>query len=617
MAFLNSGLWIALALVGVPLLLHLLARRRLRPVPFSTLSFLEKIQSSRTRRLRLRQWLLLLLRTLAVLLLVLAFLRPAIRGVSAGVRGNETVVLLDLSASMAARDAHSRSSLDRARDVLANIWRAGGVVGLVVADREGVRDVREAPAAGDPPQWIESLSTDGRSAVPASGLVRALDRLKQSKAGLKEVLWVSDFFGTQSDSLPSVPAEITLRRIDVGPEEATKNISVQAIRMAQPLARPGMEDELNVRFQLSGSESDTALVVATLSGRKVAEGEVHVRSVGENLRTMPVRMPDAGLHSLEVEIEDEDALALDNRRDMVLSVPPVPRVLIAGSDVPAMRTLERALAPGAGVNAASVIVRPGPVAAKDLEKTDVLLLVAPVTVTEEEARAIGDYVVKGGGLWMFAGDRLDLAALSRTLLRQFGFGPIVDVSRPGTVPWGVIDQAHPALRGLLSGKGRFELPVVEKRLQVTPGVGTKTLIRLEDGGSFLLERDVDGGRVWWTPCALSGGWTDWALTGAFAPVVQSGVLYLAGKGDLPAEQVVCGNVLRWRERPGSRGNAAEVEDPLGNRVPAAPSVEPGIAWETNATRWPGIYTLYVDGKEAGIASVQLDPREQKILRKQL
>ncbi len=614
MTFLNTGLLFGLALVGVPLLLHLLARRRLRPVPFSTLTFLEKIQISRTKKLRLRQWLLLLLRTLAVLFLALAFLRPAVRGLAAGSADSETAVLLDLSASMAARDGHSISSLEHARDALGEIWKAGGSVGVIVADREGARDIPQSAAGDESPGWIDALATDGRSQDPAAGLVRALNRLKNGDAALKEILWVSDFTGSAPDSLPLIPSGVVLRRIPVGPEKTPENVSVQNIRATGALARPGTENGLDVSFQLSGAEAETTLMVITLAGRKVAEGQVGLKGSKVSDRVIPVRMPEAGTHALSVEIEDEDALALDNRRTSVLVVPPPPRVLLAGSDITALRTLQLALAPGSGFNAAKVIVRPGPPRAEDLAKADVLMLAAPEAMSEAQAHEIVEFVANGGGLWLFAGDKIDPAALSRTLLRDAGFGPIIDVLRPGSVPWGEFDRSHPALAGLLAGKGRFETPRVGKRLDVTPGKGTHMLIGLVGGGPFLLERSVGKGHIWWTPCALSGRWTDWPTTGAFAPMVQVAATYLAGKAQLPAEQVLCGQVLRWRERPEAAGSDAEVEDPLGNRFPAVSSVEPGIAWETSATRWPGIYKLWVDGKMTGEASVVLDPAESRLDR---
>ncbi|HEB83645.1 MAG TPA: hypothetical protein ENI92_01450, partial [Bacteroidetes bacterium] len=124
MLYLNPALWAGLALAALPLLIHLLGRRRPRRQPFSTLEFLLRSQQRRMRSFRLRRWLLLALRTLAVAALALAFVRPAWRqAATAGTGRSDSVVLLDLSASMAARRAGGQP-LARARAVLEEIFRA-------------------------------------------------------------------------------------------------------------------------------------------------------------------------------------------------------------------------------------------------------------------------------------------------------------------------------------------------------------------------------------------------------------------------------------------------------------------------------------------------------------
>src|SRR3990172_2154635 len=80
MTFLNPALLFGLAAAAIPVILHLLNLRKLRTVDFSTLTFLKELQQSRIRRLKLRQVLLLIVRTLMVVFIVLAFARPALRG---------------------------------------------------------------------------------------------------------------------------------------------------------------------------------------------------------------------------------------------------------------------------------------------------------------------------------------------------------------------------------------------------------------------------------------------------------------------------------------------------------------------------------------------------------
>ena len=69
MSFLNTALLAGLLLAAIPILIHLLGRRRIKRQPFPTLEFLRRLQNRKMKRLRVRQWLLLALRTLAVLLL--------------------------------------------------------------------------------------------------------------------------------------------------------------------------------------------------------------------------------------------------------------------------------------------------------------------------------------------------------------------------------------------------------------------------------------------------------------------------------------------------------------------------------------------------------------------
>jgi hypothetical protein len=80
MVFLNPWFLLGLFAAAIPVLIHLLHVRKLRTVEFSSLRFLKELQKSRLRTLRIRQLLLLLLRTLLIISLVLAFARPAVRG---------------------------------------------------------------------------------------------------------------------------------------------------------------------------------------------------------------------------------------------------------------------------------------------------------------------------------------------------------------------------------------------------------------------------------------------------------------------------------------------------------------------------------------------------------
>ena len=118
MNFLNPLFLFGLAAAAIPVLIHLFTRRKPREVRFPSLEFLAEVNQSEIRRLRLKQWLLLALRTLAVALLAMAMARPSMKGGAAG-RGaaaSTLVALVDVSGSMGAPDAEGRPARVPRRD---------------------------------------------------------------------------------------------------------------------------------------------------------------------------------------------------------------------------------------------------------------------------------------------------------------------------------------------------------------------------------------------------------------------------------------------------------------------------------------------------------------------
>ena len=80
MPFLAPAMLIGSAAVGVPIAVHFLFRARYRPQPWAAMRFLDRSVRVRSRQLRLRDLLLLLVRCAALLLLTLALARPAWTG---------------------------------------------------------------------------------------------------------------------------------------------------------------------------------------------------------------------------------------------------------------------------------------------------------------------------------------------------------------------------------------------------------------------------------------------------------------------------------------------------------------------------------------------------------
>ena len=80
MSFLLPSLLFGLLLASAPIIIHLLNRKRFIRVDWAPMRYLKLTLKTNKRRLQIEQWILLALRTLAVMLLVFAVARPVGKG---------------------------------------------------------------------------------------------------------------------------------------------------------------------------------------------------------------------------------------------------------------------------------------------------------------------------------------------------------------------------------------------------------------------------------------------------------------------------------------------------------------------------------------------------------
>ncbi len=113
MSFLTPFYILGIAAIAAPIIFHLIRRAPKGEVPFSSLMFLTPTPPRLTRRSRLDNWLLLLLRAAALCLLAFAFARPFLREAANLDFGDEPqrriAVLIDTSASMRRGDLWPRA----------------------------------------------------------------------------------------------------------------------------------------------------------------------------------------------------------------------------------------------------------------------------------------------------------------------------------------------------------------------------------------------------------------------------------------------------------------------------------------------------------------------------
>src|SRR3954470_2314541 len=187
--------------LGLPVWLHLLRKHKTTPLPFSSLMFFEKRTQSSIKHRRLRYLLLFALRTLLVLLLVLAFAHPFVRRqVLGGNRANEvTVLAIDNSLSMrggtklsqaknAAKSVIDGLSAGKKAQVLAFGARVQ-VMSEVTDDHNSLKAAVDAVEPGDARTSFGELSRSVRSIAASLKLPMAVELYSD----MQQSGWPSNF----------------------------------------------------------------------------------------------------------------------------------------------------------------------------------------------------------------------------------------------------------------------------------------------------------------------------------------------------------------------------------------------------------------------------------------
>jgi hypothetical protein len=193
MSFLYPALLLGLPLAGLPVVIHLINQRRFQNIDWGAMRFL--LEANRMSRgfARIRQWLILLFRVLAVAALNFAISRPLLSGwlgIAAGDRADTTIVLVDRSASMQQAGAGGQSKLETGVRQLATTLGSLRSSHWVLIDSVSLEPQElETPSA-----LVASARTGPASAaadLPAL-LQAAYDYIKANQAGRTEIWICSD-----------------------------------------------------------------------------------------------------------------------------------------------------------------------------------------------------------------------------------------------------------------------------------------------------------------------------------------------------------------------------------------------------------------------------------------
>lgn len=547
MSFIAPFFFVALAGLAIPVLIHLIQREKKQVVRFPSLMFVRRIPYKSVRRRRIHNWLLLMVRMAALLLIVLAFARPflwrpdPIVNSLGGAR--EVVILLDRSYSMTYADRWSRAQ-SAARDAI----RA-----MAASDRASVvLFASGADIALRSTSERDRLEAVVAAAAPGSGTTRYAPALKvagsllaESPLPRREVVLISDFqrIGWRGEEGARLPSDVALTPMPITGASDAPNVAVTSVSLARSTFS---NQERLAATAAVVNRSDTPMHGGTLTlevnGRAIETEHLDLAADGAgSVEFAPFTITSRNMRGT-VRVA-ADALPADNAFNFVVSPSrPVNVVVVdrAAGAGPGGLYLMRALSIGESPRFETVVRQAEALSDTDLQRASVVLL-NDVAVPASLARRLGRFVEDGGGLFVAVGSRAawpaDADVLPATLAAP------VDRSRGTTARLGTLEYAHPVFEVFRAPRsGDFAAAQFYGYRAVTPADTAQVLARFDAGAPALLERKLGSGRVLLWASTLDLAWSDLPLKPVFLPFVHRAVRHLAAYSE-PSPWSTVGQVL--------------------------------------------------------------------------
>jgi hypothetical protein len=626
MTFLNPAVLLGLLAASIPVLIHLFNLRKLKKIEFSTLRFLKELQKNKIRKIKLKQWLLLALRVMIILLLVTAFARPTLEGIAIGgttsAAKTTAIFILDDTFSMSVVDQDG-SYFNQAKQTIKNIltkFEEGNEAALMLVSSQPNEinlTTNLSKLENELSELKISYSTNNLNNV----LVKAAQVISASENFNKEIYLLTDFQKGRlsveenlEDLGEMLKENVKLYSFNFSGKEVY-NISLSELKVNTSI----FEKNKTVSFSVdvnnySNQPADNTIVSLYIDGERSAQQTVNIQPGASQTINMETPVKASGYVDIIAEIEDDDVLH-DNKCFTSVFIPEKNNILLL-SDYPEDAKYIRLALSSSTTSEIFVITSKRLSQLTGLPLNNINMIFLFGSNLPSGINKLKDFLNKGGGIVVFPGSVPSLAGYNK-LLTSLDLPSATKLIRSDETgqpfEFEKVEFEHPLFRDIFleETKTEIESPQIFSYYRIqTEGKG-KSIISLVDGSSFMSEYSISEGKVFLFNSSPVTNWSDFPLKSIFAPLMNKLVFYLSSKNKSEADYL-CGekisvnisdrNLPQIRiKKPANQEDLINLEENTGSDF-----------LMYSATDNAGIYKFYSGDKLLDNLSVNTDPVESNI-----
>tara|TARA_B100000530_G_scaffold331628_1_gene276648 strand:- start:3817 stop:5802 length:1986 start_codon:yes stop_codon:yes gene_type:complete len=279
MSFIQENILLGLPLILLPVIIHLINRMRHKPRKWAAMQFLFAATQSSTSHSKIKNWLILAMRILAVLMLLLFLSRPLVGGWMGWAFGGAPdiiMLLVDRSASMESRiSGTNKSRREYAIEMIVNAAEKFENKSQIVLIDSATRKPQNIANAASILELPDTQPSDTAADIPAM-LQSALDWLVDNQAGIAEIWIASDLQATNwlpddsrweslMESFNSLKQKVRIRMLATT-QDSPMNASISVSQLARIKSNEIGEVRLAVDIKRTKINNDTEPIKQTING---------------------------------------------------------------------------------------------------------------------------------------------------------------------------------------------------------------------------------------------------------------------------------------------------------------------------------------------------------------
>ncbi|RNC84600.1 MAG: hypothetical protein ED557_06375 [Balneola sp.] len=630
MSFLSPFFLIAMTAIGLPLLIHLLNLKRPKRIQFSTLTFFEELQKTTIRKIRIKKYLLLLFRLLAIACLAVVLARPFLPpGItSIGDVNAPTIygILVDNSISMT-RIGQNGPLIEQTKEVLKTIELSSKENDrFILQTTNGEELYATVLGHGQFLRRVDELQVQSSGNYTAQRVNDLLEVLRDAPYENKRFFLISDGQRGQLSELAEQEYENdlisrTLINLD---DTSVQNTAITGLETSTNMIGPGLPVSLSVTVENMG---DVPIANQFLSlefmGSLVGQYSLSMEAGSSRTFAFEVTPSGAGSSTGKVVIEG-DEFTLDNEYFFTVQVPDQRRILWVKEESfqVELASYTRVVLDASGDNDAQISYTesdPEILSTVSISEYDAIILDGLREIPEYAFDNLQEYVQSGGGVLFFPSEQGELRNYN-AFFQEFNAGSFEGISGEyssfNTIASGnEIQEDHPIFSGLFEKEEGEDLRVTDPdiyyyfRFSPSSSPGGIDIISLRSGDPLFREKRFGYGRLIISSIGNAPGWSNFTVNPLYAPFYYRTLLYASSSSEGGFSEHVLGEAFEWVGDIDAEEGVITVQ---GEQVIPDARVSPaGVALSYPAKSWnPGWVNVSDQNKEYAVA-VNLERSESE------